>query len=241
MPLGERPVEEIAMDFVAELPESEAFNAILVVPDRFTKEQRYHPAKTTCTAADVANAYITEIWRLHGLPHHITSDRGPQFAYNFYKELNRKLNINLRLSTVYHPQTDGLSEGAVQTLKHYLRIYCHDRQNRWRTWLLLAEFASNTTSTPTHGYSPYRSLDGFDPCTIHLDNDNELASRATEEWLDRVTTVHHQIHDTLKRINEKRSTIHIEQVIQFNIDNWVLVDRRNLQGKAGNNESLTRK
>ena len=56
-----------------------------------------------------------------------------------------------------------------------------------------------------------------------------------------MTTVHNQIHDTLKRINEKRSTIHIEKARQFNIDDWVLVDRRKLQVKAGNNKSLTRK
>ena len=104
------------MHFVGELPESEGFNAILLVTDRFTKVQQYLPAKTTCTAADVANVYINEISRLHRLPRHITSDRGPQFASKFYKELNRKLNINLRLSTAYHPQTDGLSERAVQTL-----------------------------------------------------------------------------------------------------------------------------
>ena len=65
---GGRPFEEIAMHFVGKLPESEGFNAILVVTDRFTKVQHYLPAKTTCTAADVANAYINEIWRLHGLP-----------------------------------------------------------------------------------------------------------------------------------------------------------------------------
>ena len=77
MPTGERPFEEIAMDFVGELTESEGFNAILVVTDRFTKVQHYLPVKTTWTAADVANAYINKIWRLHGLPRHITSDRGP--------------------------------------------------------------------------------------------------------------------------------------------------------------------
>ena len=110
MPTGERPFEEIAMDFVGELPESEGFNAILVITDRFTKIQHYIPAKTSWTAEDVANVYITEIWRLYGLPRHVTSDRGPQFASRFLRELNRKLNINLRLSTAYHPQTDGLSE-----------------------------------------------------------------------------------------------------------------------------------
>ena len=110
MPTGERPFEEIAMDFVGELPESEGFNAILVVTNRVTKEQHYLPAKTRWTAADIANTYINEIWRLRGLPQHITSDRGPQFTSKFYKELNRKLNINLRLSTAYHPQRDGLSK-----------------------------------------------------------------------------------------------------------------------------------
>src|SRR5207302_1946127 len=88
MPTGERPFEEIAMDFVGELPESEGFNAILVVTDRFPKVQHYLPAKTTWTAANVAAAYINDIWRLYGLPRHITSDRGPQFASKFLKELN---------------------------------------------------------------------------------------------------------------------------------------------------------
>jgi len=241
MPTGERPFEEIAMDFVGELPESEGFNAILVITDRFTKIQHYIPAKTTWTAEDVANIYITEIWRLYGLPRHITSDRGPQFASRFLRELNRKLNIRLRLSTAYHPQTDGLSERTIQTLKQYLRIFCHDRQKRWKTWLALAEFAYNTTTHSTHQYSPYRSLYGWDPRTIHLDNDYELSSPAAEEWLDRMTTVHNQIHHTLKQINIKRSAIHIEKARKFAVNDWVLVDRRNLQVKAGNNRSLTNK
>ena len=73
---GIRPWEEIDMDFVGELPESDRFNAILVVTDRFTKMQRYLPAKTTWTAEDVANIYISDIWRYYGLPKAITSDRG---------------------------------------------------------------------------------------------------------------------------------------------------------------------
>ena len=122
MPTGERPFQEIAMDFVGELPESEGFYAILVVTDRFTKVQHYIPAETIWTAEDVGDSNINDIWKLYGLPRHITSDRGPQFASKFLKELNRKLNINLRLSTACHPQTDGLSKQAVQTLKQYLRI-----------------------------------------------------------------------------------------------------------------------
>ena len=68
IPTGQRPVAEIARDFVAESAESEAFNTILVVTDRFRKVQHYLPAKTTSAAADVANEYINAICRLHGLP-----------------------------------------------------------------------------------------------------------------------------------------------------------------------------
>ena len=168
------------MHFIRKLPESEAFNGILVDTDRCTKVLHYLTAKTPCTAADIANTYINEIWRLDGLLRHITTDRRPQFASMLPSELNRKLNINLRLYTAYHPQTGGLSERAVQTRKQYLRIYCRDWQNRWRAWLPLAEFADNATTTITHGYTPHRSLYSFDPCTIHLDNDYELSYAAAE-------------------------------------------------------------
>ena len=101
------------MDFVGELPESEGFNAILVVIDRFTNLQHYISAKTTWPAENVADSYINDIWKLHGLPRHITSDRVPQFTSKVLKELNQILNINLRLSTAYYPQTDGLTEQAI--------------------------------------------------------------------------------------------------------------------------------
>ena len=207
MPTGVLPWQEIAMDFIGELPESEGYNAILVITDRFTKMQIYIPAKTTWTAEDVADAYILYVFRHYGVPKYITSDRGPQFASAFWNQLNRKLDVLLRLSTAHHPQTDGLSERAVQTLKQYLRIYTHDRQDRWVRWLPLAEFAYNSTVTSTHGYSPFRSLYGFDPQTIHVVDDYQLSSPAAEEWLDRMVTVHNQIHDTLKRINDRRSKL----------------------------------
>ena len=130
MPTGERPWEEIAIGFVGELPESEGYNAMLVGTDRFTKVQHYISAKTTCTAEDVANSYINNIWKLCGLPRHITSDRGPQFATKCLQELNQKFNINLCLSTAYHLQTNRRREQAVQTLQRYLCIYCYNRQNR---------------------------------------------------------------------------------------------------------------
>ena len=110
MPTGERRFEEIAMHFIKELPESEGFKAILVGTDGFSKVQYYILAETTCTAEPVANSCINDIWRLYGLLRHITSDLHPQFAWKFLQVLYCKLNSNLRLSTTYYPQADGLSE-----------------------------------------------------------------------------------------------------------------------------------
>ena len=76
---------------------------------------------------------------------------------------------------------------------------------------------------------------------MHLDKDDELSSSAAEEWLSRMTTLHNYIYDILKRINYKRNTIYVEKARQFNIVDWVLVDRQNLQVKARNHMSLPRK
>ena len=182
---------------------------------------------------------MQEILQLSVLPRHITSDRGLQFASKFYQELNHELNINLRLSIAYHPQTAGPREWPDQILKQYLRIYCHKRQTHWPAWLPVAEFVFNTTSTATHSYSLYQSLYGFGPCTMYLNNDWELACLAVAEWLNRITIGHKHIYDILNCMNEQRSTIHLEEARRFHIDDWVLVDRRNLQVKAGNNKLLT--
>ena len=239
------PFEEIAMDFVGELPESEGYNAILVVTDRFTKMQLYIPAKTTWTSKDVANAYLCEAWKHFGLPRHVTSDRGPQFASAFTKALNKKLDIGLRLSTAHHLQTDGLSERAIQTLKQYLRIYCHDRQDRWVRWLPLAQFAYNsTTHTSTHRYTPFAAAYGWNPRAIQVGNPaNEADNPAAEDWLDRMTRVHQEITSILKSINDKRSSgsLSIDKARSFEVGDMVLVDRRNLTIKAGNNHSLSNK
>ena len=93
MPIGERPWEEIAIDFIGELPESDGYNAILVITDRFTKMQYYIPAKISRTSEDVANAHLCDIWRLYGLPKHIISDRRPRFTSVYSRALDDKLSI----------------------------------------------------------------------------------------------------------------------------------------------------
>ena len=75
-------------------------------------------------ATTLAKAFIKEIWRFHGLPLGIVSDRDPVFTSHFWSEVMRLLDVSLDKSTAYHPQTDGQTERVNQTLEHYLRSYC---------------------------------------------------------------------------------------------------------------------
>jgi len=98
------------MDFVMGLPRSKDHDAIWVVVDRLTKQQHRVPCSTTVDAHDLADLFLQHVFRLHGLPRTITSDRGPQFAGAFWHRLCARLGIEPRLSTAFHPQTDGQTE-----------------------------------------------------------------------------------------------------------------------------------
>ena len=91
------------MDFVVGLPKSKGFDALWVVVDRLSKQQHFVPCLTTIDAQGLATLFIDNIFRLHGLPDSIVSDRGPQFAADFWRFLCASLGIATRLSTAFHP------------------------------------------------------------------------------------------------------------------------------------------
>ena len=104
------PWKEISADFITDLPESERFDSILVVVDQFSKEVEFIPCTKSVSALDTAKLYLRHVWKHHGLPTGIVSDRGPQFASQVMKDICKRLGIQPQLSTAYHPQTDGQTE-----------------------------------------------------------------------------------------------------------------------------------
>ncbi|KAH7483616.1 hypothetical protein FOMA001_g6895 [Fusarium oxysporum f. sp. matthiolae] len=123
-----------------------------------------HPGRArTCDAEDTARYYLKEVWKLHGLPQTIVSDRGPQFVAEFWKKLTQQLSINALLSTAYHPETDGQTERLNAVLEQYLRAYVSYLQDDWSRWLPLAEFAANSLKSETTGMSPFFANYGFNP------------------------------------------------------------------------------
>jgi transposase InsO family protein len=110
LPIPDQAWQHLSMDFIMHLPPSEGYDAILVVVDRLTKMRHLIPCKGTCSAEDTARLYLHYIWKLHGLPRTIVSDRGTQFVSEFWKHLNSQLKVKGLLSTAVHPQTDGQTE-----------------------------------------------------------------------------------------------------------------------------------
>jgi transposase InsO family protein len=131
------------MDFVAVLPECEGFDPVWVVVDSLSKMRHYIPCHTTRAAIGLAKLFLREVVRLPGLPRTIVSDRGPQFASTFWGQVCSRLGIDPRLSTAFHPQTDGQTERMNAAMEQYLRVFVNHQQDGWVQWLPRAEFAAN--------------------------------------------------------------------------------------------------
>lgn len=179
LPIPYEPWKDISMDFVVGLPMSNGFDAIWVVVDRLTKMRHLVPCRSDITARKLAELFVKNIFRLHGLPDTIVSDRGPQFASEFWTNLCHRLRIEPRLSTAFHPQTDGQTEITNASMEQYLRCYVDYLQDDWPQWLPIAEFAANNQVSESTKMSPFFANYGFDP-KFHYDttNSEETTTRA---------------------------------------------------------------
>ena len=151
----EKPWMHLMVDFITNLPVVAGKDAILVVCDRLSKMAHFVATTEGTLAEGLVRLFQDYIWKLHGLPESIVSDRGPQFAAGLTKELNRMLGIKTKLSMAFHPQTDGQTECMNQKLEQYLRFFVEHRQKDWLEWLASAEFAVNNKTHTATKVSPF--------------------------------------------------------------------------------------
>lgn len=191
LPIPDRIWREISIDFVTELPESEGHTNIMVITDRLSKGVILEPMESI-DALYVAKKFISVFYRHHGIPTAIVSDRGTQFVSMFWAHFCRLLGITRRLSTAYHPETDGSTERANQTMEIYLRFFCNYKQDNWAPLLSSAELAVNNRDSVSTGISPFFLTHGYHLEVLDLKEpsvtkqDNKSPTQRAEEMVAKL-------------------------------------------------------
>ena len=225
----------VTMDLITSLPVTKDGNdAIVVFVDKYSKMVHYVPTVTTIDAPTLATLMIQNVIRLHGIPIQIISDRDPRFTSSFWKALWLQLGTKLKMSTAYHPQSDGLTERNNRTLEESLRSYVNYHQNNWDTMLPLLEFSYNNCINSTTGYSPFFMNYGQHP-TTPLDYEvrkevqiNDTASTMIEKLYDALDKAHENI--TKAQASQKKyADQHRRDFEQFKIGDQVLLSTDNLR------------
>eukprot|EP00253_Pinus_taeda_P030164 PITA_30164 len=144
---------EISMDFITGLPKSGNKSVIMVVVDRLSKYAHFCALPHPFTPNLVAQSFMDQIFKLRGMPTSIVSDRDPNFTSNFWQELFRLQGTQLKLSTSYHPQTDGQTEAINKCLETYLRCFTSEKQHLW-VLQHIGEVAYKLTLPPTAKIHP---------------------------------------------------------------------------------------
>jgi hypothetical protein len=178
-----RPFGFVTIDFHSGLPESNGYNSIMVVVDHgTTKGVILIPCTTEIDSLETANAYISHVYKRYGLPEDVITDRGTQFTSEFFKQLGKLLNINLRRSTAYHPQTDGETERKNQEIDACLRIICTNNPEDWAEKLPIIEFALNNRENSVTKQTPFYLMNGVEPISIPIPYPKTNLP-AVEEWI----------------------------------------------------------
>ena len=197
----EKPWTHLMVDFIMKLPVVAGKNTILVVCDRLSKITHFVTTIEGTSVEGLARLFRDNVWKLHGLPESVILDRGPQFAVELTKELNRILEIKTRLSTVFYPQIDGQMEQMNQELEQYLRFFVDHRQKNWPEWLALAEFAVNNKA-----YTTTKVLSFMANYERELRMGGNIRKRGkvekTMEFVERMKKIHEEAGVALKKAQE---------------------------------------
>jgi len=222
-----------SVHFITQLPKLAGYTQIMVVVDRLTKMAHFIGLEEKATARDVAESFLKEVWKLHGLPSEIISDMDAKFAGEFWESLGKKLSIKRKMSTAYHPQTDGQTERVNQVLGGYLRIFVNYDQDDWYQLLPLAEFAYNNSVTNAHNMTPFFANYGYHPQTEWLKK-GEARSPGANLYTHWMQTIHQQARQSLEKTRQAMGRYYnrkAKQQSHCKIRDMVMLNAKNIRSK----------
>ena len=223
--------EIITMDFILGLPKTKSgYDSILTVVDKLSKRAHFLKTRSTADARDTAHLFINEIFKLHGLPKAIISDRDSKFTSKFWQSIFQRLGTRLQLSTANHPQTDGQTERLNRTLEDMLRCVVNYHQSDWDEKLPLVEFAYNNSVNASTKMTPFNLDTGRDPIvpqdllthTQSLESRNEAANQLVQHLKDIMQIA----RDNLLTAQQRQAKYYNEKhrLVEFQVGDTVLVE-----------------
>ena len=216
------------MDFITGLPKFKGYEAIFVIVDRLSKYAHFLPLKHPYTAKTLAEVFVKEIVRLHGVPISIVSDRDPIFMSQFWKEFFRLQGTTPNMGTTYHPQSDGQTEVINRCLETYLRCFVTDQPKEWCHWLPWVEYWYNTTFHESTQTTPFEVVYGRKPPSLIRGSQEEIRVEVVQrEILDRdeaLKQLKHHLQRAQERMKNQADLKRKER--NFDIGDWVFLKLR---------------
>jgi len=188
------------------------------------------PTNTTLTSNGVAVLFRDHVFREHGIPEKVISDRGPQFVSKFMKELYRLLRIKANTSTAYHPQTDGQTKRVNQEVQEFLTMFVNHQQDDWSNWLVVAQFCHNDRIHLATGFSPFFLNNGRN-LNKGLELTIEQKVQAVDEWVEQLIEACDQARRGLNKVAEnmrKQYNKRRQPVKEYKKGYWIYINAQNL-------------
>ena len=193
----------------------------------------------TITAEELARLFRDNIWKLYKLPESVISDKEPQFVARLIKELNKILEIEMKLSTAFHPQTDRQKERMNQELEQYLRMYIDHRQNNQLEWLATAEFAFNNKVHIATNLSLLRVNYG-QKLKIGFEIRKKGKYTKVEKFIKEIKEIYKKVKVVLRKLQEEMKKYvdkNKKKVVEYKVRDRVLLSTKNLTQQIRNRET----
>ncbi len=209
---------------------------LCVCVDRLSKMIHLAAIKTAVSAPQLAKVFIDTIFKHHGLPKAIVSDRDPRFTSNFWRAVTARIGCHQAMSTAHHPQTDGQTERANRSLKDMLRCYVNSKQNDWDEYLAPLEFAYNNAQQSSTGHSPFFLNHGRHPCanwSIRPTATSQVP--AALEFVDKIEEAVQQAQAAIQRAQASQSHYanRRRRDLSFQVGEEVMLSTANLPKVTG--------
>ena len=239
LPVPTYPWESIGMDFVGPLPESGnrdgIFDSLTVVICLLTSMVHLIPSRINYNASQLAELMFEHVYKVHGLPKNIISDRDVLFTSVFWSRLHKLIGSKLQMSSAYHPQTDGATERANRTITQMIRQCIHPNQRDWVSKLPAIEFAINSARSASTGYAPFFLNFGRMPRSMIWNSASSEEFPAIRDFAIQKKLALMDAHDSLiaARVKQTRDTNKRRRDVPFTAGDLVYLSSENIKFPKG--------